>query len=229
MADVYALEIDRNINENEFAKLLDYVSPEKKGRIQRFMRFEDAQRSLLGDILARYALCKKIGIKNKSLIFTKNEYGKPFLKHYDTHFNISHSANWVLCAVDTKPVGVDVEKVSSIDFNIAKRFFSPQEYMLLMNQAEDKRQEFFFKIWTLKESFIKAEGKGLSIPLDSFNFEMNGNDINVSDNSGRRDYQFVQAFLDNGTVFAACISGISTCKIIEFNIDDIIRIASELV
>jgi 4'-phosphopantetheinyl transferase len=65
-------------------------------------------------------------------------------------------------------VGIDVEEIKPIDFDIAKRFFSSNEHRQFLQQPEDKKLAFFYDIWTMKEAVIKAEGKGLSIPLDSF-------------------------------------------------------------
>ncbi len=125
MLDTYFLKINRNIEKDDFNKLLNCVSKEKKERILRFHRFEDAQRSLLGDVLARYAICKRLGTKNKDLLFGSNDYGKPVLAApSEIHFNISHSENWVVCAVNDNPVGIDVETIKPIDLKIAERFYS---------------------------------------------------------------------------------------------------------
>ncbi len=166
MPDTHILKIDRNIEKDYFDRLLSCVSEEKKERINRFHRFEDAQRALLGDVLARYAVCKRLGVRNRDLDLGTNEYGKPVLHQpNDVHFNISHSENWVICAVDNTAVGVDVELIRPTEFKIAERFFSKDEYILLMNQPEEMKLKYFYVLWTLKESYIKMEGKGLSILL----------------------------------------------------------------
>ncbi len=124
MLETYILKIDKALSRDDFERLLRFVSDEKKERILRFQRFEDAQRSPLGDILARYAICKRLGIKNKDLVFYSNKYGKPILfAPRGIHFNISHSGSWVVCTIDDNPVGIDVETIKPIDFNIAERFF----------------------------------------------------------------------------------------------------------
>ena len=57
------------------------------------------------------------------LIFEYNEYGKPFINYpTNLHLSISHSGNWITCIVDDNPVGIDVEEIKQIDFNIAERF-----------------------------------------------------------------------------------------------------------
>lgn len=88
MLDTYILKIEKNLNRDEFTRLLRYVSEEKRERVNRFYRIEDAQRTLLGDVLTRYAICKRLGIRNNDLHFSVNEYGKPILLKPDgIHFN----------------------------------------------------------------------------------------------------------------------------------------------
>ena len=182
MPDTYLLNINQNLAKNDFDRLLRYVSEDKRERILRFHRFEDAQRSLLGDILARYAICKRLGVRNAELVFGLNEYGKPLLIEPDgIFFNISHSGEWVACAVADSLVGIDVEMIKPVDYKIAEGFFSEIEYLFLMNQPEETRQKYFYILWALKESFIKAEGKGLSIPFDSFTVDLERKEIRLQD------------------------------------------------
>jgi 4'-phosphopantetheinyl transferase len=223
MFSAYLLNIDKNLEKEDFDRLLNHVSHEKKKRILRFHRYEDAQRSLLGDILSRYAICERCNIKNNNLVFTSNEYGKPLLTEpSEIHFNISHSADWVVCAVDNHPIGIDVETIKPIDFNIAERFFSKAEYLSLINQPEESKLEYFYMLWTLKESYIKAEGKGLSIPLDSFNITIEGHSINVSTKAGNAGYYFYQSRLDVDTIYAICTSNDIAGKIINWDIKQFI-------
>ena len=182
MLETYLLNINRDLEKYDFDRLIGYVSKDKKDRILRFRRFKDAQRSLLGEILARYAICKGLGVRNTELVFGLNEYGKPVLIKPDgIHFNISHSGEWVACAVADSPVGIDIEMIKPVDYKIAERFFSEKESFFLINQSEETRLKYFYMLWTLKESYIKAEGRGLSIPLNSFTVDLKGNPIIIRD------------------------------------------------
>ena len=109
-------------------------------------------------------------VSNKTIEFNVNGYGKPFLKgNYGLHFNVSHSEDWIVCAIDNEPVGIDIEKVRPVNLlEIAAQLFSDEEYKTLIVKSPEDRQRFFFDLWTLKESYIKAVGAGLSIPLKSF-------------------------------------------------------------
>jgi 4'-phosphopantetheinyl transferase len=167
MIEVYAVDISQPPAPERYEHLLTHVSPEKSARIRRFYRMEDRLRGLVADILIRDIIIRKIGIRNKDIQFYTNDYGKPFLKGLeDFQFNLSHSGIWVVAAVDTQPIGIDVEQVQPIDLDISKNYYSPDEHIELMSK-EDKFS-YFFTLWSLKESYIKIVGKGLSLPLNSF-------------------------------------------------------------
>lgn len=205
MVESYILKINESLDYKQFSVLLQYVTCEKKQKINKFYRFEDAERSLLGDTLARYALCKRLGFRNDHLVFSCNAYGKPILPiQYGTHFNISHSGNFVVCAVDDAPVGIDVEKIKNIDLDIAKRFFSKKEYSALISLPKELQTKYFYKIWVLKESYIKAEGMGLSIPLNSFSLIDFQNMPHEFIGYKTNGYYFYQYSLDDETEFSIC-------------------------
>lgn len=230
MLDTYILKIDKNIEKDDFDRLLSRVSKEKKERINRFHRFEDAQRTLLSDVLARYAICKRLGVRNRDLVFGANEYGKPVLHEPNrTHFSISHSGNWVVCAVDDSAVGIDVEMIKPIGFEIAERFFSKDEFISLINQPEEMKLAYFYMIWTLKESYIKAEGKGLSIPLNSFTIRIKGKDISVTVDNEIREFYFYQSFLDSDTVYTVCTLNGNTNESIYWNIESYLKEVQNIV
>ena len=104
--------------------------------------------------------------------------GKPFFPGTGFHYSLSHSGTVALCAVADREVGVDVEQMRETDFlKLARRFFAPEEYELIAAAKPPEENnyelritnyELFFRIWTLKESFIKATGEGMSRPLGSF-------------------------------------------------------------
>ncbi|NLN64429.1 MAG: 4'-phosphopantetheinyl transferase superfamily protein [Clostridiaceae bacterium] len=206
MIQVAAVSLVDPLDTRQFDKLIKTVSMEKRRRIYRFRMHEDAQRTLLGDILARYLVCKQHNVKNCELVFGTNAYGKPYLLN-DTRiqFNISHSGKWVVCSLHHLPVGVDIEQIKPVDISIAERFFSKSEVQSLMNKCISEREAYFYELWTLKESYIKAVGKGLSIPLNSFaiNIEQGGN-INIYNINGSNRYFFRQYSIEKGYKMAVC-------------------------
>ena len=173
MFEAVILRAAPDLTQSEFGALLSIVSPEKQARIKKCRFFRDAQNCLLGDVLARTEICRAANLANKELKFLENEYGKPFLAdRAHIHFNISHTKNYVACALSDEPVGIDIEQIKPENPKIAERFFSPAEraYIAANNRANDKNSKMvaFYEVWTKKESRIKWEGKGLYMPLSSF-------------------------------------------------------------
>lgn len=161
-------KIDYNLSRENFLKLLDNLNDNDKEKILRYKKYEDSLRSLYGKLLLKDAL----NIVELNLSY--NEYGKPYLQspYDDIHFNISHSGEWVVLAIDTVPIGIDIQEITNADINIAKRFFSKEESEYIFSLSNENQIEAFFKLWSLKEAYVKAEGKGLSIPLNSFTIDI---------------------------------------------------------
>jgi 4'-phosphopantetheinyl transferase len=168
MFEAYLVRITQDLAQNDFNRLLRYVTAKKKERILRYQRFEDAQRSLVGDLLTRYALCKRLNVRNDELVFVQNEYGKPLLlRPRGLHFNISHAGEWVACALADIPVGIDIELAKPVDYRIAESFCTKEEFLFLLQQPEETRLKHFYRFWTRKESYLKADGRGLYLPPNS--------------------------------------------------------------
>lgn len=100
----------------------------------------------------------------------KDERGKPFLRgHEKIHISLSHSGELAACAAAKEPVGVDVEqrKQRSGSQRILRRLHA-REREWLLGLPEDRREQAFYDLWVRKESFLKATGQGLGLPLSSF-------------------------------------------------------------
>ncbi|MBN2533250.1 MAG: 4'-phosphopantetheinyl transferase superfamily protein [Spirochaetales bacterium] len=183
---------------------MKFVGEKKEERILKFRRREDAERTLVGDAFIRTIVCNQFHLKNSDLEFECNEYGKPFVMNIpDFHYNLSHSGKWVACAIDYEPLGIDVEGIRPIDFSIAERFFSKTEYEDLIAKPEQEQLEYFYDLWTLKESYIKARGKGLSLPLSSFSIRKDRTGITI-ESENEESWYFVQYPIDPGYKFSVC-------------------------
>ncbi|MDQ0273721.1 4'-phosphopantetheinyl transferase family protein [Cytobacillus purgationiresistens] len=205
--EIFTLDISGDIPNDVFFFLLEKIPNEKKRKILKFRHRADAKRSLYSELLLRYLIRKKLGILEEHIVFNTNKYGKPFLIQSKTalHFNLSHSGNWVVCALDSYPVGIDIEEIRPIDFSLANRFFSPKEVLELNVAPEGKKLSKFYALWTLKESYIKAVGKGLSIPLDSFSILTKNIDTpELSDKHKTGLYFFKQYDIDSKYKLSVC-------------------------
>lgn len=151
---------------------LQKVSSDRREKILR-MRNEAAKlRSLAAGNLLHYALCEKLGLSfehTKPFSIGYGEKGKPYLTEYPgIHFNLSHSGDYVCCAVGDMPVGVDIQEKVKVHEKLAERFFTPADQRMLSECGEEERQALFFRMWSIKESYLKLTGEGLSGGLAEF-------------------------------------------------------------
>ncbi|MHA6533466.1 4'-phosphopantetheinyl transferase family protein [Paenibacillus sp. BAC0078] len=176
MVIVTAIKVPKYIEPEIYSFFLSNVDTQKRERIKRFHRIEDSYRSLLGDALIRYKIKQLAGLYYNNPIKIKlTNYGKPYVNPlFGIHFNIAHSGDWVVAAFGEKNVGIDIEQIKAVNFSIAESFFSYKEFSDLISLTDaNERLLYFYDLWTLKESYIKAIGRGLSIPLNEFSIYMN--------------------------------------------------------
>jgi len=156
------------------------LSEAEERRWRRFHFEKDRRIHLISRALIRTTLSGYTGADPRAIAFCENKYGKPEIATPDhrppIRFNLSHTKGLIVCVVAlTEDIGVDVECPDSRHretAEIARRFFSPAEAQDIGAAGEEMREELFFHYWTLKEALIKAMGRGLSIPLDQFAFEL---------------------------------------------------------
>ncbi|KAL4618329.1 hypothetical protein ACB092_06G002300 [Castanea dentata] len=165
---------------------LEILSPCEKENVFRMRGDQLQRRALLARALVRTTIARyqtNSQVEPRSLKFKKNIYGKPEVEWQDVdgshlpplHFNISHTSSIIACGVTVNSaIGIDVEeKQRKLKNNIlafARRYFSPYEVGLLtaISDPEFQRQEFI-KLWTLKEAYVKALGRGFSAaPFKTF-------------------------------------------------------------
>jgi 4'-phosphopantetheinyl transferase len=168
----------------------DLLNEEERDQLHRFRFIEDQNRYLITRALVRTILSRYSSIRPENWLFTKDRYGRPKVANADRptkaiSFSISHTAGLILCGLACElTLGVDVENFhvrTTAHSEIADRFFSPSEAAALRKLSKNIQPERFFHYWTLKESYIKARGLGLSVPLDCFAFRFTGeNDVRVS-------------------------------------------------
>jgi 4'-phosphopantetheinyl transferase len=154
------------------------MTTEERARQQRFKFAKHQHDALVTRAFVRTVLSHYVDRKPEDWRFNKGEHDKPEIIDPDLalRFNLSHTENFIVCAIAlTHDIGVDVEWVErqSDTLSIADRFFAPSEISELFGLPENAQQSRFFDYWTLKESYIKACGQGLAIPLDHFSFMIN--------------------------------------------------------
>jgi 4'-phosphopantetheinyl transferase len=144
----------------------------------RFYFARDRLRYLITRALLRTVLSRYAPVAPESWVFSTNAYGRPEIANVETRdaqltFNLSHTHSLIVLGVTrSRALGVDVENVRAreVSIDIADRYFAPTEVTALAAVPRPQQQYRFFEYWTFKESYIKARGMGLSIPLDRFSF-----------------------------------------------------------
>lgn len=168
MNKLYYISVNNVLSKVNFSQLLSLVSKDRQEKINMLNFDIDKKISIYAELLLRVIICSKFEIKNDKIIFEKNEFGKLYLKYYNNfYFNLSHKCNSVVIITSDKPVGVDIEQERIAEIQIAKRFFTKNE-VAYITKTENLMYKRFYEIWTKKEAYIKYIGKGLSVPLNSF-------------------------------------------------------------
>lgn len=175
------------IRDPELLRAYDAILTDDERQKRDRFRFEKDQHTcLVTRALVRTVLSKYADVPPERWRFVTNEHGRPEIDEPAEarwlKFNLSHTHGLIACIVARdREVGVDVEdrdrKGRLLD--VADRFFSPPEVQALRALPEDEQLDRFFLYWTLKESYIKARGKGLAIPLSQFSFLIDS-DISIT-------------------------------------------------
>ncbi len=150
-----------------FEKIITKLSHERVYKALCCHLERDRNLSAGAGYLLSLALAKR-GIDEKTLKYAINDCGKPCLADYkNITFSLSHSGYIVMCALtEGGMIGCDIESPEHHDTAAAKRFFCPDEYYHIIKSPDPLAE--FRRLWTLKESYIKALGTGLKTPLSSF-------------------------------------------------------------
>lgn len=165
--DVWLIEI----NQQNYHKALDEshsLSDLEITKCNGFIFDRDKKSYLVSHFALRIILGKYLGRSPELIYYQFNSYGKPSINDSNLHFNLSHSGDLACITVAATEVGVDIEKViEDFDyFEIANSYFTYEEISLINFQKNKLTQaKMFFKIWTIKESLLKAIGTGLVIDL----------------------------------------------------------------
>ena len=148
-------------------------------KAKQFYFEKDRQHFIIARGVLRILLSRYLNVTPSLLSFTYNAYGKPSLGssfgESHLHFNLSHSHDIALYAFTyTRQIGIDIEYMpSNSNYDeLARHSFSAHEQATLSALPQTLKQQAFFNCWTRKEAYIKARGKGLSLPLDLFDVSL---------------------------------------------------------
>lgn len=167
-ADIRCLE-----NETLFRERVKQLSPYRRQKIAILRNDRDRNRSLGAGLLLDHGLAV-YGLQERSVEYDIGQWGKPALKyHPEICFSLSHSGDYAICTIGDRPVGNDIEHVREGRLKVANRFFAEEELAWLYEaETEEERTGRMFRLWTMKESFLKVIGRGMSLSLKDFVIRM---------------------------------------------------------
>ena len=161
----------------ELARCRALLSDDERDKTDRFRFARDRHACLVTRVLVRATLSRYCDVPPARWRFRTTDHGRPEIASPPSkiRFNLSHTKGLIVCLVSLdREVGVDVESLDRATRwgDLANRFFAPREAAALRGLEASERPIRFLEYWTLKESYIKARGLGLAIPLTGFSFDL---------------------------------------------------------
>lgn len=181
--------VDAAYLEKNYDSVINMLHPARREKVAKLKNKKAAYVSMTAGLLLQEVVEREFGLKPEDILIGRGENGKPYLKEYPEYkYNISHSGDMVMMAYSMQELGVDIEELRVKDMKVARRCFTPCEYLYVLNGSSEcdgavpagfevdalniEVSRRFFEIWTLKEAYLKLTGKGISVPLSSFEVDV---------------------------------------------------------
>lgn len=204
---VYIADISALKETPVFERFLGQV-PEYRQKKAMSFKFSKGKMQSLGVGLLLKRACRDAGFEGADNHIAYGENGKPYLVDFpEVHFNLSHSGERVMCVISPFEVGCDVEIIKGDRGKLAERFFKPEESAWIKHfETLEAQSEAFYRLWTLKECYMKVTGRGLSLMPDMFALHMDEReDVSLYHDGKRPEYSFREIDLHDGYRYAYCI------------------------
>lgn len=206
MIEIYAVNL-RKIKKYVDGKIIQLSSE----RLQQINSLHHGKKkgSFIAEQIVHFYMKSIKKIDKYSIVIDNN--GKPKLLNVpNLYFNISHSGDWVFCAFSDFEIGIDVERIEDAKMNIAKKYYNKLEYEKL-NCIDNvmERNELFYLLWTLKESYLKNMGMSIGRLSPKIRFEI-GNRINGYVGEKKIDKLFFSQKFDNNYYLSLCYEKVET-------------------
>lgn len=165
MVKVYMTKTGNYPDPKECPEHLDGVPQKRKEKILRYRTEEARKQGLASSLLLQQVLL----LHGKDMNYISyGENGKPEIE--GIYFNLSHSHEIAVCAVSDAPVGCDVEKIEKRREKVATHFFTSKEITYMDSLLEKEKDDAFYRLWTMKESYMKMTGEGMKLSLKRIEF-----------------------------------------------------------
>ena len=160
----YSIVNISSLSQNDYERGYSIMNEDRKRRVDRFRSVDDRKRSVCGELLARRMIAGQCQIASEKVIIDVTDRGKPFARDLPVEFSISHSGEYVLCAVSDSPVGADIERIRPVRVRLVRRVCTADEWKFVSEPgiSEQEKTERFFRVWTAKEAYFKCLGTGIT-------------------------------------------------------------------
>ncbi len=201
------------------ASLWAVLDPAEQAQARCFHFEQDRHRYVAAHAMLRFALAATVGCRMEDLRFARDQDGRPLLRdHSGLQFNLSHSGGLAASVVTSgTPCGLDIERIQP-DMritDIARRHYSPaeQHYLARIDNDEARRQAFY-RVWTLKEAFLKVLGTGLRTPLEAIDFgDLDAAAVPRYQGAPLHGWQFEEYRIDTGHAVSIAIKPQVPCSL----------------
>ena len=167
---VYMADVESLTDPSAYQAAYEKAGGKRREKADRF-RFPSDKRLCLGAELLLQEALEREGIRDREIGVMPG--GKPYLKNTkEWYFNLSHSGTKVMCVLARAPVGCDIEKRKDPPLAIAGKVFSGEEQDRLLQLEGEEQKQYFYRIWTGKESYLKMTGEGLRHTPDDFTVQV---------------------------------------------------------
>ena len=193
-------------DERVFAALYRVLPVYRRQKIDRYTVADGKRLSLGVGVLLKLA-CRDQGIPGADNNIIFGEQGKGyFQKDPDVFFNLSHSGERAMCVLSPVETGCDVQQIQKIRWPVARRVFSTEEQNWLRKQELCGRgDEAFTRLWALKESYLKAVGKGFSAAPEGISLSVFNEIVTVENQEEPQNYTFFEPNLEDDYRYACCL------------------------
>ncbi|MGA8305896.1 MAG: 4'-phosphopantetheinyl transferase superfamily protein [Candidatus Acidiferrales bacterium] len=205
---------DLEVHPLELNRLQNYLSTDELDRAARFHFARDRRRFIVARAILRDILARYLDQPPAELQFSYSAHGKPSLaRNWDSaclRFNISHASSVAVYGIScNREVGIDIERIEPkwAVWEIADKFFTPNETATLRSLPANLLSEAFFNCWTRKEAYVKARGTGLQTALNSFEVSLAPGEQATFLSEGESGWSLKALPIDRGYVAAIAVEG----------------------
>ncbi|MFI3175335.1 MAG: 4'-phosphopantetheinyl transferase superfamily protein [Bacillota bacterium] len=203
---LYLLDTNELKNPELFQRALATVDGKRRKKVESYLFGKDQRLSLGAGLLLAYFM-KQHEIPEKDMVIS--ETGKPEVSpSFSLYFNVSHAGEFVLFCSGSHPLGIDIEQIQPDYLSIAETFFTREERAeIFAKETLHQQEETFFRLWTLKESYMKATGLGFLLPLHTFSVIIKeGEATFLTPQNANQEFRLQEVEAPIGYTASVCVS-----------------------